>query len=536
MKKTTRTRKGNWFTLVELIVVITILAILGTIWFISFSQYNYYARDGVRVSDIKSIQSGLELFSLEKWFFPTPTWWINTTYSWEVLRTQWTFDDQLFKNTEKLNKKPTDPLTGREYAYSVLYNGQEYEMAASFESNNITLSPFISQVNAEFRYAIIKGNYNGRFFQKDISDKKFVFGTPSIMNISPITLDIRNIIQNKQIVINGWTNLPLSQDSSGTVQWNIDPEQVVVFSWTVNELNSNTWMILTIQNLQNIYTWTLLQWFPQIQEILKLDPINRSQESITVLSSIINWWVLANTNNFQGEWSSSSSSSWWPVSPSLSLNHTSSTKNFSFSWIPTESVWNCKLQYLKDGTDWTDVNGINYNCDLAITNQDVILPWNGWNTVSWNSIPVRLIKVSNSSILWTFWTTLNCSTSTWSLVATPTIDEDCDWVWDNYSNCKICNYWYSMPYMVYRYNRLNCINPVTQTWTGASYADRDWTYWSLNSCQSDYTNILSNTCEYINEYSWPPYWSTNIIPTWQCKLYWGSSCSKCWTSWNSTYK
>jgi type II secretory pathway pseudopilin PulG len=51
--------------LVELIVVITILAILGTIAFISLQGYSKTARDSARISDMSRIKTSLELFSLE---------------------------------------------------------------------------------------------------------------------------------------------------------------------------------------------------------------------------------------------------------------------------------------------------------------------------------------------------------------------------------------------------------------------------------------------------------------------------------------
>ena len=75
-------KKKTWFTLVELIVVITIIAILWTIAFISFQNYTKNARDGVRISDINSLKKNLELFITEKWFYPAPDNGTNITYIW----------------------------------------------------------------------------------------------------------------------------------------------------------------------------------------------------------------------------------------------------------------------------------------------------------------------------------------------------------------------------------------------------------------------------------------------------------------------
>lgn len=51
--------KKQWFTLVELIVVITILAILWSIAFISLQGYSSDARNSKRTSDLGSLQSAL---------------------------------------------------------------------------------------------------------------------------------------------------------------------------------------------------------------------------------------------------------------------------------------------------------------------------------------------------------------------------------------------------------------------------------------------------------------------------------------------
>jgi len=69
------------FTLVELIVVITILVILGTIAFMSLSGYSGNARDGSRVSDLTNIAQGLDIAYTRNGSYPSPTNAFNVTYS-----------------------------------------------------------------------------------------------------------------------------------------------------------------------------------------------------------------------------------------------------------------------------------------------------------------------------------------------------------------------------------------------------------------------------------------------------------------------
>lgn len=65
-------KKTNAFSLVELIIVITILWILATVWFISFKNYNNTARDSVRVTDIKTIFEWLSIYKVKSWIYPLP--------------------------------------------------------------------------------------------------------------------------------------------------------------------------------------------------------------------------------------------------------------------------------------------------------------------------------------------------------------------------------------------------------------------------------------------------------------------------------
>ena len=53
------------FTLIELIVVISILTILATISFFAIKDYYGTARDSARVTDIKTIQKGLKIAEVQ---------------------------------------------------------------------------------------------------------------------------------------------------------------------------------------------------------------------------------------------------------------------------------------------------------------------------------------------------------------------------------------------------------------------------------------------------------------------------------------
>lgn len=61
-------RKG--FTLIELLVVIAIIGLLSTLAVVAMSNARQKARDAKRVSDIKQIQSALDLYATDKNGYP----------------------------------------------------------------------------------------------------------------------------------------------------------------------------------------------------------------------------------------------------------------------------------------------------------------------------------------------------------------------------------------------------------------------------------------------------------------------------------
>jgi prepilin-type N-terminal cleavage/methylation domain-containing protein len=65
-------RKSSAFSLVELLVVITILAILSTVAYTSFSGSTDKAKNSKRLEHLGSIESGLQMFYQEKSYYPMP--------------------------------------------------------------------------------------------------------------------------------------------------------------------------------------------------------------------------------------------------------------------------------------------------------------------------------------------------------------------------------------------------------------------------------------------------------------------------------
>jgi len=135
----------NAFTLVELIVVITILAILGTIAFISLQGYSADARNSKRTSDIGNIQSAISLKMVEG--VPLLSF-INDTVSSLTLSiwgstgvTTWTQYNAGNPNYTVLNviaKDFKDPKSDKEYKIGgTTRAGGVFQVSATMEQDGI---------------------------------------------------------------------------------------------------------------------------------------------------------------------------------------------------------------------------------------------------------------------------------------------------------------------------------------------------------------------------------------------------------------
>ena len=266
-------RLWAWFTLVELIVVITILAILGTIWFISFSWFQTQSRDSVRISDLATLSRAIELTKLETWVFPSVSSGSLVTFSGSTVWTQWEFWIDSLKQSRRISEAPTDPLTGNFYAYSITQSTWEYQIWAilewwsslSFKAGmSNTLLALTPQAYAatlepqEFSGAYILGNYNGMYIVhseilSENNKRLYVLGVPSILSSDIGDVDVEDIFTNNTFIFKGKKTIPwpykdlLKTENTG---WSFTPNQ------TQYGIDNNSKAVTFVTTSQELSSWS----------------------------------------------------------------------------------------------------------------------------------------------------------------------------------------------------------------------------------------------------------------------------------------
>ena len=278
--------KRSWFTLVELIVVITILAVLWTIAFVSLQGYSRDARDSKRISDVNSIRKVLEYDVLKKWYYILPENWVNVTYStwWEskAVWQQWIFWESNRVELwawNSLSKVPRDPLTNTYYTYSVLNTKKEIQIWAVLEWWVSYWPNLITDTYArwnEIWWSYIVWNYNGKVAKVTMWWNMYIFAVPSIISTDLWTPDILALLQNNLFAFNGTTKLPWSYElTEYNLDWQNelivqDINQPIMTLWQPYEIDAEDF----ITSLQEAFSGTTISDSSSVEELLSLDTTN----------------------------------------------------------------------------------------------------------------------------------------------------------------------------------------------------------------------------------------------------------------------
>jgi len=114
LKKT----KHKGFTLIELMVVIAIIGLLSTLAVVSLNNARIKSRDAKRISDIKQVQTGLELYYSDKNTYPVAATAIVLGDTGQTTLSGAGFSDTASGSTY-MGKVPANPTpNGADYSYT----------------------------------------------------------------------------------------------------------------------------------------------------------------------------------------------------------------------------------------------------------------------------------------------------------------------------------------------------------------------------------------------------------------------------------
>ena len=204
------------FTLVELMVTITIIAILASIWFYSYVWYLWDARDSERKADMWEIKTSLKLYKQKRWAYPVPWNTFNITNNWLLVAIQWKLNENVTLSI--MDNILFDLYINKNYFYSVTKNKQEAQVALTLE-------------NWEFPTALLDWDY------KTVS--KNVLPSIILATWSTVAVEIHDWVWNgttnrNMFILNWGRNIPYTivKPYAPLYAWeNIDN---ILLSWNID--------------------------------------------------------------------------------------------------------------------------------------------------------------------------------------------------------------------------------------------------------------------------------------------------------------
>jgi len=127
-----RNKKG--FTLIELLVVIAIIGLLATLSVVALNNARQKSRDAKRVSDIKQIQTALELYYVDNNAYPIEASAVNLGETGQTTLSSDNDWSDTAAGTTYMGQVPDDPQDSGTYAYTSA-DGTTYSIVFTLEGD-----------------------------------------------------------------------------------------------------------------------------------------------------------------------------------------------------------------------------------------------------------------------------------------------------------------------------------------------------------------------------------------------------------------
>ena len=332
------------FTLIELIVVITILAILWTVGFISLKGYSNDSKNAVKKSDVANIEKALWIYKVNSWEFPEPVNWTNKTYKWANVWKEGDFDDDLVRIVWTITKSPVDPSTWENYKYSKAKNVEEYQVLVSYSNSIVLTNPALA--NDDLSWTKLYWNYNWKW----VSNWTVFVTAPSLFS-STTTLPEDNSSATFRIESESWT-----------VDFDVY-EIAIPASW------DSAWYLNFVKEVRDRYIVdnssvteeSVVSQFSDLPDMS--DFTSNTKDEIT---KIVNTWKRSLWRNSE-------------VGQTITLW----TKSWSCGWLPTNATffWDVTTYSVTDVDFFTPLTA-NYNA--TPTTNTCQFKCNSWLTWNWS--------------------------------------------------------------------------------------------------------------------------------------------------------
>lgn len=120
--------KRQGFTLIEILIVVAIIAILASMVLVGLGPLQRRGRDARRLSDLRQLQNGLELYFAKNSAYPTPQGG-SGAMAWADLSAAIVGAGPALG----INSLPNDPASGAGKTYTYASDGTSYVLGATLE-------------------------------------------------------------------------------------------------------------------------------------------------------------------------------------------------------------------------------------------------------------------------------------------------------------------------------------------------------------------------------------------------------------------
>jgi len=127
-----RCARNKGFTLIEMLIVITIIALLASLILVGMGGARAKARDARRIADLHNVQNALELYYAKNGTYLVGTY--NSSTNWDTFRTT------LTGAGIGVNQVPKDPLNDATRYYRYGGTATDYVLGAVLEQSDVALN------------------------------------------------------------------------------------------------------------------------------------------------------------------------------------------------------------------------------------------------------------------------------------------------------------------------------------------------------------------------------------------------------------